>query len=89
MKGLLINSLEHGGAERIALNIFQSLLAQGDNILLIVLKKSKNQYQVDSPNVLYLSDNSDLNRGLSLQKVFAYPTLLFKLKRILKKQKIT
>lgn len=88
MKAILINSLQHGGAERIALNIFQSLSSEGEDILLIVLKKSEKQYQVDSPHVLYLSTKSDLNRGLSFKKILAYPMLLFKFRRIVKKNDI-
>jgi glycosyltransferase involved in cell wall biosynthesis len=88
MKAILINSLQHGGAERIALNIFQSLSAQGEDILLIVLKKSDNQYQVNSPNAIYLSLNSDLNRGLSFKKLLAYPSLLFKFRNIIKEKNV-
>ncbi|MBN1186778.1 MAG: glycosyltransferase [Bacteroidales bacterium] len=88
MKAVLINSLQHGGAERIALNIFLSLSSQGEDILLIVLKKSVEQYQVDSPNIIYLSVNSYLDRGLSVKKILVYPKLLLKFIKLIKEKEI-
>ncbi len=88
MKALMINSLSSGGAERIVLNIFRHLKAEGREIILICLVKN-NVYEIrDNENIIYLSAGGSLKRGAGISKFLIFPILLFRLRKIISKYNI-
>lgn len=84
----MVNSLTAGGAERVVINIFKELRNQGKDIVLICLVKN-NTYKIENENnIIYLSSLKSFKRGFGLMKLFAYPLIVFRLLKIIKKQKI-
>jgi N-acetylgalactosamine-N,N'-diacetylbacillosaminyl-diphospho-undecaprenol 4-alpha-N-acetylgalactosaminyltransferase len=88
MRALMVNSLTAGGAERVVINIFKELRNQGKDIVLICLVKN-NTYKIENEdNIIYLSNLKSFKRGFGLMKLFAYPLIVYRLLKIIKKQKI-
>lgn len=88
MKALMVNSLTAGGAERVVINIFKELRSQGKDIILICLIKN-NTYKIDDEeNIFYLSNLKSFKRGFGIIKLFAYPLIIIRLLKFIKKNKI-
>ena len=88
MKAILINTLEHGGAEKIVLNLNAGLQKMNLNLVVIVMTRMKEQYETNDSNIHYLTDYGDLRRGYSLGKLLLYPRLFFRLRKFIKKNNI-
>ncbi len=88
MKAIMVNTLYTGGAERIVLNIATYLKKENKDIIIIVLNKIAQEYEIKDTKIKYLVHYKDLKRGVSWKKLFIYPCILIKLMRYLKKEDI-
>lgn len=88
MKAVLINTLKHGGAEKVVLNIVRHLQLYDPEFKFIVLTKSSDEYNTKDTEIFYLSENKNLNKGYSIFKTLAFLLLIIRLRKYVKRNKI-
>jgi len=85
--GILINSLSKGGAEKVAITLYEQLIIKGYNVFLIVMEKEQNSYNVEFfRNIIYVREKK-INS--SFVNLLLTPYLAIKLKNIIQENKLT
>jgi N-acetylgalactosamine-N,N'-diacetylbacillosaminyl-diphospho-undecaprenol 4-alpha-N-acetylgalactosaminyltransferase len=84
----LINSLGNGGAERVILALSKAFLAEGREVRIISLSKSRAYDLPQGVEVIYLSNIYDENSS-STQRMLMIPLYAWRLKQVIKKHQIT
>jgi len=84
---VLINSLTLGGAERLAVDLYEEYKQKGIHVIFVCLEKN-NFYNIRSGKVYYLSDQTGNDEGLFKKLLYLFISAI-RLKKLLKKHEIT
>ncbi|VAX11792.1 Alpha-1,4-N-acetylgalactosamine transferase PglJ [hydrothermal vent metagenome] len=84
---VLVNSLAGGGAEKVALTLFEEYQKQGIEVVFLCLEKN-DVHLINKSDVYYLSDHTGQDES-GARKFFSLLSLAIKLKNFVKQEQIT